>query len=240
MKIIMPTYNQGKYIKEAIQSIVDQTYKNWKLIVVDDGSTDNTKDIVKGFRDKRIIYKYLKRVKTENDKSPGCALNYGFRGSRSKYETWNASDNVMYPTYLEELKNYLDTHDIDYVYSNCDMFDEDQNGNITDKRLLSEAIPVHWDKKFFKDHYFLGICWMWRRELREKCGNYQKEPSEDYDMAMRMVENGGKFAYLDRILGKYRNHIDTLSNQIRETGDPDRWSKFVKEKAYKRSDIWQE
>ena len=238
LRITMPTYNQGKFIGKAIGSIIDQTFQDWELIVVDDGSTDNTEEIVKSFKDKRITYKYLKRVKSDNNKSPGIALNYGFEGSQAKYETWNASDNLMYPDYLQELKDYLDKNKVDFVYSNCDMFDEDDNGKVIATRKLSDIINVDWNVDIFKHHYFLGICWMWRRALREKCGDFQEEPSEDYDMAMRMVEKGGRFAYLDKILGNYRNHTDTLSNQFRKDGDPDKWTRFVKEKARLRNRMW--
>ena len=59
VSIIMPSYNTGKYIAESIQSIIEQTYKNWELLIIDDCSTDNTDDVVSQFRDLRI--RYLKR-----------------------------------------------------------------------------------------------------------------------------------------------------------------------------------
>ena len=60
VSIIIPVYNGEKYIAETIQSVIDQTYENWELIIVDDGSTDNTSNIVKKFNDTRIIY--IKRI----------------------------------------------------------------------------------------------------------------------------------------------------------------------------------
>jgi len=56
VSIIIPVYNGEKYISDTIQSVIDQTYKNWELIIVDDGSTDNTAEIVKQFNDSRISY----------------------------------------------------------------------------------------------------------------------------------------------------------------------------------------
>ena len=62
VSIIMPSWNTGKFIAESIQSVVNQTYENWELIIVDDCSTDNTDEVVAMFNDKRI--KYLKNKKT--------------------------------------------------------------------------------------------------------------------------------------------------------------------------------
>ena len=230
----MPTYNQGKFIKEAINSILAQTYKAWELIIVDDASTDDTQEIIKQFlSDARITY-----IRNENNKMTGESLNAGFSKATGEYETWWASDNNMYPIMLEELLKCLCTSDrYDHVYSNCECGFMDDTGlaEAYRKKFSHLVGPMNWIEGKLSSGYYLGICWMWRRELRLKCGPFQKEPCEDYDMALRMAEVGGRFGYLDLALGWQRRHKDNLTTcAVDETGDPNAKTKFVQNKAKDR------
>lgn len=72
VSVIMPSYNTAEYIKQSIQSVIDQTYTNWELIIVDDCSTDNTDEIVKSIDDGRIIY-------LKNEKNSGAAVSRNVR-----------------------------------------------------------------------------------------------------------------------------------------------------------------
>jgi glycosyltransferase involved in cell wall biosynthesis len=234
ISIVMPTYNQGKFIKEAINSILAQTYKAWELIIVDDASTDDTTIIAKQFlKDERIRY-----IRNEENKMTGTSLNIGFSKATGEYETWWASDNNMYPDMLEKLLNCLCTSDrYDHIYSNCDCGFMDETGLVESyKKKFSHLVgPMNWVEGKLSQGYYLGICWMWRRNLRLRCGEFQKEPCEDYDMALRMVEAGGKFFYLDEILGWQRRHSENLTNTVvDETGDPNAKTKFVQDKAKER------
>lgn len=227
--VVMPTYNQGKFIREAVNSILMQTFQDFELIIVDDGSTDNTPGMHFGGGDK---VRYIRKP----NGGTGSALNLGFQHATGKYETWFASDNKYYPEAFRRMHDFLETHpDIDFVYTNCEIGQMDQTGLVEVKRKnLTSEVNQDWDPHNLRHHYFLGIVWLWRRELREKCGDFQLEPCEDYDMVLRMVDAGGRFAYLPECLGWFRRHYENISWKLAQSQDRDYYSRFVREKALKR------
>ncbi|HUD06423.1 MAG TPA: glycosyltransferase family A protein [Candidatus Saccharimonadales bacterium] len=104
VSIIMPTFNRAYTIKDAINSIVDQSYKNWELIVVDDGSTDNTKSLINSIGDERI--KYL----SQHNQGPAVARNFGISEAKGKWIAYLDSDNEFLSKYLEVMLDSLDIH----------------------------------------------------------------------------------------------------------------------------------
>ena len=103
VSIIMPSWNTDKFIAESIQCVIDQTYKNWELLIVDDCSTDNTDEVVKPFlEDSRI--KYLK-----NEKNSGAALtrNRAMREAQGEWIAFLDSDDLWTPDKLEKQENFL-------------------------------------------------------------------------------------------------------------------------------------
>jgi glycosyltransferase involved in cell wall biosynthesis len=232
ISIVMPTYNQGKFIKAAIDSILAQTFKDFELIIVDDGSTDNTGEMLVPYMGITIHDPRLKFIYKKNG-GTGSALNVGFDLATGKYETWFASDNIMYPTMLQELNDYLDTHpDIDYVYGNCEIGVMDHTGLVETKRKnIKEEVVQTWDPDVLLHHYILGISWLWRKELRVKAGPFQTEPCEDYDMVLRMVDAGGRFEFYDKCLSWFRRHDENMSKKISKNNHKIDYSKLVQNKA---------
>src|SRR5690606_5394026 len=92
--VIIPTYNRAAFLRKAIMTVLEQTFDNFELIVVDDGSSDNTMDVVTGIQDKRIQY-----VRTSNSER-GAARNTGFLRSRGEYINFLDSDDSFYPHHL--------------------------------------------------------------------------------------------------------------------------------------------
>lgn len=230
ISIIVPTFNQGKFIQADIDSILAQTFKDFELIIVNDGSTDDTylTLLAWAFCDPRV--KYI----TKENGGTGSALNAGFAIATGEYETWFSSDNILYPTALEDFNDYLDTHhDIDYVYGNIEIGIMDPTGLVEIKRRNIKAeIAQDWNPEVLKHHYFLGIAWLWRRELRERAGAFQLEPCEDYAMVLEMERVGGRFAFLDKCLAWFRRHDGNLSKKIADAGH--NYSRMVQEKAAAR------
>ena len=115
VSVIIPSYNRADLIKRAVQSVLNQTYQDFEIIVVDDGSTDNTKQIVKSFNDKRISYIYHKK----NMGAP-AARNRGIKSGRGQYFAFLDSDDEWLPEKLEKsLKKFLSLDsDVGLVYSN--------------------------------------------------------------------------------------------------------------------------
>lgn len=97
VSVILPTYNRAFLLPRSINSVLNQTYKNLELIVVDDNSTDNTKEIVKGLKDKRIKY-----VQHKNNKGAAAARNTGINLSKGEYIAFQDSDDEWLPEKLEK------------------------------------------------------------------------------------------------------------------------------------------
>ena len=114
ISVIMPVYNGEKYLKQSIESVIQQTYKDWELIIVNDCSTDKSRDIMQSYADadRRIrIVDYGRNLKLPR------SLNAGFREARGEYLTWTSDDNLYKPNALEELFGYLDYNsEIGFVY----------------------------------------------------------------------------------------------------------------------------
>lgn len=119
--IIMPTYNRGKTISNAIDSIINQTYKNFEIIIIDDGSTDNTEEIIKNYSDSRLIY-----LKTENG-GVSKARNLGLLKKKGEYTFFLDSDNTWKKNYLEVMLCYFQSTNLDCAYSGLRAIDDDGN-----------------------------------------------------------------------------------------------------------------
>jgi len=88
VSVIIPTYNYGRFLGEALQSVLDQTFDDFDLIVVDDGSTDNTKEVVASFEDNRIKYIY------QQNRGVAAAQNVGILASKGEYVALLGADDV--------------------------------------------------------------------------------------------------------------------------------------------------
>jgi len=103
--VIMPVYNEEKYIKKAIESILNQTFKDFEFIIIDDGSTDRTKEILKKYKDKRI-----KIITNRKNEFVSRALNKGIKKAKGEYIIRIDGDDIALPNRLEKQINFLETH----------------------------------------------------------------------------------------------------------------------------------
>ena len=119
VSIIMPSWNTAEYIGESIQSVIDQTYTNWELLIVDDCSTDNTDEVVKSFQDDRI--KYLK-----NNENNGAALtrNRALREANGEWIAFLDSDDLWKPEKLEKQINFMNKNGYVFSYHEYEKIDE--------------------------------------------------------------------------------------------------------------------
>lgn len=108
VSIIIPTYNRAHLIRETLDSVLIQTYKNWECIVVDDGSTDNTSNLISEYKKKDSRFKYYQRPK---DRLAGGneARNYGFEKSIGEFVNWFDDDDIMHPDFLKLKLDAIDS-----------------------------------------------------------------------------------------------------------------------------------
>jgi|SRR3989344_4146168 len=148
ISVIVPTYNRGYIIIEALKSIVAQTLQNFEIIVVDDGSTDNTREIVEAFPDARIRY-----IKHEENKGLATALNTGFRAARANFLAELSTDDTWTKTDMLELcynKLYSSPQDVGGVYVGI------QKSNIDGSERFSPSEDVEPKEGFLYELFLEG------------------------------------------------------------------------------------
>lgn len=201
ISVVLPVYNGEKYVGNAIESILKQTYKNIEIIIVNDSSTDNTMEIIKKYamNDTRISI-YSNEV---NQKLPKT-LNIGFARATGDFLTWTSDDNRYHPMAFSKMAQILDTReDIDLVYTDFSIVD--MNGNLIEE--IKEEEP---DEIRFKDN--IGACFLYRRSLADKVGEYNPDTflAEDYDFFIRCYKYG-RFYHIPENLYDYGRHDGNLS-----------------------------
>jgi glycosyltransferase involved in cell wall biosynthesis len=207
ISVILPTYNGEYWLAESIQSIIDQTEKNWQLIIVDDGSVDNSLKIAQSFmaKDQRISV-----ISNRINRQLPASLNIGFSLAQGEYLTWTSDDNIYKPNALEKMAAYLDNHSqTDLVSMNFSYIDE--NGKIK----FEDFDALH---KYKRDAAYLlhgcniGAAFMYRKTIADKVGKYDENKfcAEDYDYWCRMALIG-KIDYRNDNIYYYRQHRWSLS-----------------------------
>ena len=201
VSIVLPTYNRAHLLDGAIQSCLDQTWKSIELIVVDDGSSDNTEEIALAWaaRDQRVCY-----VKQENGKIPR-ALNTGFKIANGSLLTWTSDDNYYEQNAIEIMAMALQQHDqVGLVYCNVTVVDE--NNNITEVSIRSS--------KSISVENCVGACFMYRRSIAEIVGEYDPQTflAEDYDYWLRISKLAPIYHIPDVAPYRYRVHKQSHTN----------------------------
>lgn len=204
ISIVLPTYNGEKYIGQSINSVLQQTFKDWELIIVDDCSTDATCEIINQYAKNDCRIKVIHN--RENQKLPR-SLNIGFDIARGEYLTWTSDDNLYLPNALETMYSYLAENQNLYMVC-ADMQNIDQDGNIINISVMSPNSSI------FIGNY-VGACFMYKRCILDTIGKYDSQMIyvEDYDYWLRISMRYGEIARIHDVLYKYRRHNESLTAQ---------------------------
>ncbi|MDD2225311.1 MAG: glycosyltransferase family 2 protein [Candidatus Shapirobacteria bacterium] len=201
------TYNRANLIKEAIQSVLDQTYENFEIVIIDDASTDNTEEVVKSFSDSRI--KYFK-----NEKNLGIAKNRNIAVQRSsgKYiaildsdDLWNDSKK------LEKQIRFLEEN-LSVGVIGTQAYKIDLKGNILGK-LKKELTEKNIRKKILSTNQFVNSSVLIRKKIIEEFGGYDESLSgiEDYDLFLKIGQKY-QFQNLASFSTSYRTGHESYSS----------------------------
>lgn len=206
VSIIMPVLNGHRYIALSVQSIAAQSYKNFELVVVDDGSTDETKSIVDGFRD-RIRVQYIRH---ERSLGIPVSMNDGVRHAEGDLIAFLDHDDMWCPEMLEVQVGYLDENqDVAMVHSDFATIDPDGNvleASMAQMRGRGRPSGIVF-KELFMDSFIVGIGVLVRRECFDKYGYFDESMRfGDYHMWLRIAKNC-RVDYIPRVLSKYRQHF---------------------------------
>jgi glycosyltransferase involved in cell wall biosynthesis len=199
--VYITAYNYGQFVDQAIESIFKQEFKDWELIIINDGSTDNTKE---------VISKYSKNAKitiyNQSNKGLNISNNVALRMSRGEYILRLDADDYLHPHALSKLSSFLDSNSkFDLVYP--DYFEVDINGDlirevklpdITEAEVLD--IPAH------------GACTMFRVDVLKSLGGYKEDYmcQDGFDLWLRFIQKH-KPAKINESLFFYRQHPNSIS-----------------------------
>jgi glycosyltransferase involved in cell wall biosynthesis len=209
--IIMPAYNVEKYIKEAIDSILCQTYSNFELIIADDGSTDKTKKIIESFNDSRIVVSHNIKNKGKTD-----TVNRLLKLAKGEYITIHDSDDISHIHRLELLlKKFEKDKELGMVGSWAEIVAEDAKQTIgIDKRPENDS---EIKEQIIHNSTFCGATVMIKREVYEKIGGYREYFEDlgyqDYDWTY-LISDSFKVYNIQKPLYKYRQVPQSRSKRV--------------------------
>lgn len=209
VSIIIPAYNVAPYIVETLDSVFAQTYRGYEVILINDGSTDETAERIAPFRD-RIIYLEQKNCGVM------AARNAGLRAARGRYIALLDSDDLWLPRFLEVLVGMLDgDSSLDVAYPNAWFFGSPNFDGKLHQDVLPVAEPVTYDRVLRRECQIFGLL-VFRRELIDELGGYdeslQGQGAEDFELWLRMLKAGRRFKFTTEPLAKYRWRHNSLSN----------------------------
>ena len=224
VSVIIPVYNRNVLIKQAIESIHNQTYRPIECIVVDDGSTDNTIKTVENLIDQNNDDAFkIKLIKQDNSGAPS-ARNNGIKNASGEFIQFLDSDDFLYPNKIkDQVSVFQNQEKIDGVYGNW------HHGTIESHVLIKGE---KWDNpidQFYGGRVIHTLSFLFRRSFINTIGPWDEnlKRNQEIDYFLRGALAGGNFEYLPKITGLWREHegerIVTSSGAIGALAFHDKW-----------------
>ena len=226
ISIIIPVYNAEKFIKETIESILSQNFKDFEIILIDDASKDESLKIIENIskKDKRI-----RVLKNKTNKGKAGTVNVGFKYTNGRYITFSDADDIFYQKRLKKQVEFFDAHpEIDMIYGNIIMFWEDGKEKIYNAvefknteevllRLKKESKKTEKIQEAYKildpEKYIPGSSIMFKRKIIDSGIKMDENlrNSEDCDFNFQIIGKGYKIMKMPIITHKYRKHPNQKS-----------------------------
>lgn len=209
--IIIPAYNSEKFIRRTIKSVLDQTFNNFELIVVDDGSTDKTVSIVREIESKD---KRLRLITSKNSGGPTVPTNIGLDSSTGTFISFLDHDDEWRENKLETVyKKFTENPNLGFIASNVEVFRDDQNTSSISRAPIKNGSVSTGEMlggNYFNTFSMLNI----RREVLDKVGKLDTDlfVFADYDIIIRMITYKIPFVFLSDPLVTYHVHKNNASS----------------------------
>ncbi len=202
VSIIMPSWNTARWIGESIESVINQTYKDWELIVVDDCSTDNTDEVVASYHDPRI--RYLK-----NDKNSGAALtrNRALREAQGEWIAFLDSDDLWCSNKLERMIGFMKKNGYSFAYHEYEKIDEEGkrlNIRVSGPRIVTKRRMYHYG-------YPGCLTFMYSAKIHGLIQIKDIKKNNDYAILLKLCKESDCYL-LDESLAKYRIRKKSISH----------------------------
>lgn len=205
ISIILPVFNGEKYLAEAINSCLEQTYKEIEVIVVNDCSTDRTLEIVNKFiaQDERV-----RLINNSENKKLPASLNIGHEEVKGGYITWTSDDNIYQKDAIHKMYTTLAEANSDIVY--CDYLIIDDEGVITGQARLK---PI----EYLMFYGVIGACFLYKKEVYERNKGYNEKLFlvEDYDFWLRAMKHSSYCKVDNPGYYLYRYHENSLTTRMK-------------------------
>lgn len=204
VSVIVPAYNYANYLPECLDSVKAQSFQNWECIIIDNGSTDNTKEVVQKYVTNDSRFKYLY---TEN-KGVSKARNLGVKNSSGEFILPLDADDKIHPSLLQkEVEQHQKNKDLTLVYSEAELF-----GNSSGKWNL----PEYSFKDMLVENSIFCTA-MYKRADFDRVGGYNEnmhEGFEDWDFWIALLQNDAKVYRVPEVLFYYRIRTNTRNSVL--------------------------
>lgn len=207
ISVIIPVYNGMKYLPQTVQSVLEQTYQDFEVLIINDGSSDNIEEWFANLKKKQI-----KLISQEN-KGKSAARNAGILAAQGKYLAFLDADDLWKPTKLEkQLKCFNHSFDVGLVYSGTIIINE--HGLSTGKIIMPKAEGDVWEKMLESNLLVCGSNPLIHRDCFDKVGLFSLDLplAQDWDMWIR-IANNYSFALVQEPLVCYREHSENTSKK---------------------------
>ncbi|MGC6429618.1 MAG: glycosyltransferase family 2 protein [Jejuia sp.] len=238
ISIIIPTYNRSKIIGATLNSVINQTYSNWECLVIDDGSTDETEQLMVNYMERDARFKYHKRP-TNRPKGANACRNYGFELSKGSLINWFDSDDVLLPNKLEKQRELLRNSAYGFaicqskkIYRNKGNKETLWNKNIHSNDVLNNYIS-------FKISWQTGAV-LYKKEFLEELQlkfDESLQQSQEYDFHIRLLTKNQNYAFDTEPLMVVYAHTDSISYSTENLYEKAFSSLGVKKKLLKNKDL---
>ena len=247
VSIVIPTFNQDRYLPACVDHCLFQTYPNLEIIIVDGGSTDGTKAYLSRLH-REIDHRTLSPVKEmdetgtvireelavypagptvriitfDEDIGPTPTYNAGLSRVTGTHCTYVAGDDLPHPHMIEELVEALESSGADFAYADMNLVDD------SSRIIRQMRLPDYNFEQCFARWYHLGVCRLYRTEWHQKVGLMDEsyQGANDYDHYLRFAMAGARFVHVPKILYSVRYH-----GADRKTGQhtDDRYKRLIDE-----------
>ena len=201
VSVIMSVFNGKDFLAESIQSVLDQSFKNFEFIIIDDGSKDNSLEIIRSYEalDSRI------RVFTQKNQGLAKSLNVGIENSKGKYIARIDADDLCDESRLQKQFAFMEENQsIDLIGSSVDVIDE--NGSVTASKMQASSFDEIFKKRYFTSP-ILHITFFGKRSFFECNKGYRENFifAQDYDLVLRGIDSGSIMLNINEKLVQYRD-----------------------------------